>query len=263
MIPYWVFFCALFVVRIFGGSIDYRSIDYISFLISLTSLDTIVNPFYMISYYCSTDWFMGFIVIIYLLAPFIFMIYKKYNYKILILFFLISSVLLTQIPHQLIARIPFVQLLTFTLGIFLADINYRSFDLQKNLIVLLAIFSAFIAMYFIKIFTAYTLWLNAICFAAISFYLFKTLDDKLSSKFSVDVIKKAIYWGANLSFMFFLCHHQIIFYFKWYISNSGNQLIPFQGIGFVGLLAITIFLSWTLNIFANFFIVRIQTGAKF
>ena len=40
MIPYWVYFCALFIIRIFEGNIDYRSINYKFLAISLTSLDT-------------------------------------------------------------------------------------------------------------------------------------------------------------------------------------------------------------------------------
>ncbi len=257
MIPYWVYFWALLIVRIIQGDINYRSIDYGYLAISLTSIDTFVNPFQIISYYCVTDWFMGFIVLMYLLTPFIFQLYKKYNAKIFIVFFIVGSVALSQYHHPLIVRLPIVQLFTFSLGIFLADINYRTCDFRKNSITFWGMLCGFIAIYLFPGVTAYTVWFQTICFAVLCFYMFKFVEERFCVIFTNNVVRKVIFFGANISFMFFLCHHQIILYLNRYSESELYQSFSQPLIIAVSLLVFIILVSWLLNIVAQFCIARV------
>jgi peptidoglycan/LPS O-acetylase OafA/YrhL len=258
MIPYWVYFWALFLVRVIQGSINYRSIDYGYLIISLTSIDTIVNPFRIISYYCVTDWFMGFIVFMYLLAPFVFQLYKRYNATILIVFFLMGSVALSQFHHPLIGRLPIVQLFTFSLGIFLADINYRSHHLWKNSLAFWSVFCSFIAVYLLPGVSAYSLWLQTIFFAVLCFYIFKFVEEKFRNFFTINAVKRVFLFCANISFMFFLCHHQILLHLNRYFASERYYSVFQPVVAIAIMLIFTISVSWVLNIIAQFFIIRLQ-----
>jgi peptidoglycan/LPS O-acetylase OafA/YrhL len=261
MIPYWVYFWGLFIVRIFEGSINYKAINYKFLVISLTSLDTFVNPFQRISVYCVTDWFVGFIVLMYLVAPFVFQLYQKFNGKLLIVFFIISSLILTQYHHPLVERLPIVQLFTFLFGIVIADITYRHFDLLKVSITFWCMFCGFIAISLLPGGTVYSLWLRTICFAVICVYLFKFIEENFIIIFKNSAVKTVISFGAQISFMYFLCHHQIIIYFKRYCMSGKFQCLHQPVVIAVCLLIVTILVSWLLNRVAQFFLARIQFEA--
>jgi peptidoglycan/LPS O-acetylase OafA/YrhL len=258
MIPYWVYFWVLFVIRIFEGSINYKTINYKFLAISLTGLDTFVNPFYRISGYCVTDWFLGFIVLVYLVSPFVFQLYQKYNGKLLVVFFIISSLILTLYHHRLVERLPFVQLFTFLLGIFIADITYRHVDLLKVRITFWSMFCGFIAISLLPGGAVYSLWLRTICFAVFCVYVFKFIEENFIIIFKNSAVKTVISFGAQISFMFFLCHHQIIINFNRYCMSRKFQCLHQPVVIAVFLLIVTILVSWLLHRFAQFFIARIQ-----
>ncbi len=259
MIPYWVYFFVLFIIRIVEGNIDYKSINYQHLAISLTSLDSYVNPFCIISYYCSTDWFMGFIVIMYMMTPFIFYLYKKYDAKLLIVFFLISTLILTQYHSPLVDRLPIVQFFTFLFGVVIADITYRRFSQLKISITFWGLFCSFVALYFIPGGTIYALWLRTACFSAFSVYFLKFAGEMLVS-FDNSIVRKIIGFGAYISFMFFLCHHQILLYFNRYGARGPGWITDRPIVVVLCLFMFTVLIAWLLNSIAQFFVARSTLG---
>lgn len=253
MIPYWVYFWALFGVRILVGSINYKTINYKFLVISLTGLDTFVNPFFRISDYCATDWFLGFIVFMYLCVPLIFRLYQAYNGRLLVVFFIISSLILTYYHHPLVERLPIVQLFTFLLGIVIADITYRHVDLLKSSITFWCAFCGLVALYFLPGGAVYSLWLRTICFAVICFYLLKFIEEKMSSLCVNSPVQAVISLGAKISFMFFLCHHQMIIYFNRYCRGEQFFCFSHPVLSVVSLLIVTVCVSLLLHFVAQSF----------
>ena len=169
--------------------------------------------------------------------------------------------ILTQYHHRLVERLPIVQLFTFLLGIFIVDITHRHFDLLKVRITFWCMFCGFIAVSLLPGGTVYSLWLRTICFAVLCVYVFQFVEEKFILIFKNSAVKTVVSFGAQISFMFFLCHHQIIINFNRYCMGRKFQSFHQPVVIAVCLLVVTILVSWLLNRFAQFFITRIQFEA--
>ena len=250
IVPYWVFYLSFFLFYLYIGKISYKTFSLYQFLISLTGFDTLINPFFVVSKYCLADWFVGFIILIYLLAPFLFFTFNNLKEFSLLIFLSLSAVIINIYNNVLILRVPFVQIFTFLVGVYLSCYLYRVLDKVR-----MFLFLAFFAVVFLIIFIGnysglFFYWARCVSLSVLVIFIVKIVFLKFQP-LKGKKISKSIYFGSNISYMFFLCHHQVLFLTKDYIFKNSIVFFDLTSLLFFVPFLITLAISSILYYFSS------------
>ncbi len=245
-LPYWIYFFFFTIISlVLSRTLSFRSIPYIIF--GATGLDNIYNSFFYYPYHQLSDWFLGFILIFYLLIPLIFIVYNKIRSAKLTLFLtglfsLSMFILLLETPWADKAiRFPLVRVFEFVIGVYLADFFFRKNHIFKPPQILWFVIPIIIIIKLIFNSNPITNWLTLSLFFIPIFYLFYFLDLIVFKKIPL-LMAKLVNKLANLSYVFFLCHHQIIFYYR-ALRPYHLSMMPYNLYGEMLLLLVVIIIT--------------------
>lgn len=254
IVPYWVFYGSFFLFYIFIGKIGYKNFNFYQFLISLTAFDTLINPFYIVSRYCLADWFVGFIILMYLFAPFLFCAFNSLKEFSLLIFLSISAIIITIYNSILILRVPFVQIFTFLVGVYLSCYLHRFFDKVRVFLFFLSFLVIFLVIFFGNYNDLFSFWARCISLSVLVVFFVRLVFLKLSFLNKENALSRTIHFGSSLSYMFFLCHHQVLFLTKDYFFKSEDFVCEFSFLLFIVPFLLTLVVSFFLNCFSNLFL---------
>lgn len=204
---YWISFSiTLMFFYIKNGG--YLSLD--KFLFSLTGFNAYLESFYRTNSYIFVDWFIGLIVILYIIYPFLFYAYKKNKYIFMLLTLIVSSFSLIIFPSNMYMRFVQNRLFEFSLGILFAEIVLL--DNIKIYITLLIMGLSILYVFNLFRFNAGFIIIIQFCMYDIAFLSFFYIATSF-------LIKNHNFFGtiilslSSVSYAFFLIHHTLIIRF--------------------------------------------------
>lgn len=204
---YWTSMSFIFMYNVFQKKIPER-IPIFSYLLSVLALDGFLFSFFKFRALVYVNWFIGFILVLYILFPLVMFLFKKLEgYKVLVTTFVISIITLDVFKGKLggiTYRIPFVRLFEFSLGMLLG-LYYqkaRRYVSFKNFIITLIC-----ASIILRILQLAKPFRGLYILLGISFFLlfFTFPFDNLSER-----VKNIITALAKKSYGIFLVHHFIL-----------------------------------------------------
>lgn len=212
---YWcAYFIAFLLLRAPGG--DVFSLRY---LFTLTGLDGFLSVHGIVTPYLVGEWFVGAVLILYLLFPFIFMCIKKSPKCTAFLLAFLYLLLNKYYPFSFDREIdPILRLPEFCIGIYLTGLFHKR---KKEWLVAVPSLVIFIICILVplKIDTMYI-----ILFQGVSLFLILSSFGRMCQKgnnYLVRVLRWVITAFAGISYGVFLVHHFIM---EWIIPSYTNMV---------------------------------------
>lgn len=216
---FWIIYISFFLWYQYLGYLP-EKIHFSNLLFTLTGIDTYFLSFFQFtSYALIGDWFIGFIILIYVIFPFMGIILKKYP-----IIFGILMVAITFVAGHIASIEPlirFIPIRFMELGIGMLYGRYIhvfkthhyiiAFIISLFYFILEPLFNIDSIFFTVSLLTAFDILIVSICF-----FLSMILEQFTK-------ISKYITFVASLSYIFFLIHHQVIIrtiYNIFYVNKS-------------------------------------------
>ena len=199
LIAYFFFFAWYQLKNYFPNNIKIPN-----FILSLTGLDTYLTSFFSFISYSFFDWFIGFILILYLIFPLLYYIYKKDQRLLLLLATLLLSLTLYFSDGQINLRHFTLRILEFSLGMCYAKFAFDH-NIKKRLYVL-----AFSSMALFSFINTPSPIFIIIRFILLDFILIETSYFIGKILANLPKFSKIITYLASISYLVFLLQHQMI-----------------------------------------------------
>lgn len=186
-------------------------------------------------YYLIGEWFLGVIIILYLLYPLLLALYQR--------FFLVSTIVITALFFILHNDSFITYLFPFWCGF--CYLRYRE-KIRKRRVT----FFLFLAGALIFFFVPFSIPFKIPAMTLVGILLFPCLDMIADPLMKVTPIRKFTLFTSGLSYELFLVHHQVIYNISTYLSSSmGARLtVPYQIFFAVGVFAISFFLAKAVSL---------------
>lgn len=222
---------------------------YICVVLSILGIDGYIQEF-IPTYYLIGEWFLGAIIILYLLYPLHLFCYKKSPLvtTLVIMGLFIMNEFCNIFPMSETRTVPYC-LFYFNLG-FLFEDNKEKLERIKILVLITSFVVAFIWL-FVKL--PFLSSLQAISYTPFIIALF-ILIFSLRKVSLPDFCNKFIALICKLSYLFFLVHHVIISFFTKFMLRYTNNSV----LGLMFIFFLVLFASWSIYICYNFIVMRLR-----
>ena len=199
----WIFVALVFMIigKTFNES------QYWKFILTFLGIDGLFLH-KMVGFYLIGEWYLGYILIMYLVFPFIYSKMKKNPIQIFLILFLLNIIL--HIKYDNFFKIsenhnPLMRVFDFSFGILLTVFINNKPKIKKTLLII-----GFLYLILYK--KMFTLFPYEYHMTFVGFSLFLVLEFFISIMKieKLEIFAKIIRYMAKLSFLAFLIHHQII-----------------------------------------------------
>jgi len=227
-----------------------KTVDFPGLLLSLTGLDTYLISFFDFKFYSLFDWFIGFILILYLIFPLMYSIYKKNQFLLLFTAISLLSFTLYISNNQIDSRFITLRILEFSLGMLYAKTALSKNNGNHFLILMFSL---------LALFTFYTTSTVIFFFIRLIIvdYIFIETAYFICSHFKKNkIINKSITYLASISYLIFLLQHQVI------IRIMGDIFLPNKVFFAPAFISSLLFQSIFIILFIIFFAVMLSKIGK-
>lgn len=225
---FWLSYFIIFLWNYVESSFHFASaVPAVNFIFTILGVDGLVTSMGIPTFYIIGEWFLGVIIILYLIFPLFRKIFIKYPTITLVVTFILRICLLLYNPFPLLVRFnPIVALSNFTLGAWLV-IQYHNYSVENNIkntdIIIphtkLTLFLCFIGIVLgitIGVFGGIFEDVGEIFSSAGLFFLLILISQKINSEF----VWRIVDWYSKISFEMFLFQHVIIVRFIPFVMNN-------------------------------------------
>lgn len=204
---YWLIYSS-FLVYYLNKNYLSQNISVIAIVLAFLGLDGYLSCFFKFhNWYLVGEWFLGFIIILYIIYPLLFKLFTKrriiFIISNIIVFYLSAQYLTPLIPNS-IRLIP-VRLMEFSFGMYFSAIILRTKKINYFLILIIAL-SIFTFLTLLKFASIFALIIRLISIDIITillaFYLFSFVRNNFLSKI--------IIFFSNISYSVFLVHKIVL-----------------------------------------------------
>lgn len=206
---YWVSYIVVVIVFFMIGK-TFTETNYWKFLLTVIGIDGLFLH-KMAGFYLIGEWYLGFILTMYLVFPFLYSRLKKNPIQIFTILFLINIILHMQYNKYFLIKEhhnPLMRVLDFSFGILLT-IYIEKRKKLKNILVLLAVFY----LVFYRVMSEMLPYEYHMTFIGFALFLGLEYLIKISRLEKIKMLPKIVAYLSSLTFLSFLVHHQIILLF--------------------------------------------------
>ena len=260
LIPFYIVYVMYFIIksvtfhtyRFFGG------VNRLNIIWTILGMDEYIKNYGLNTFSLGIgEWFLGCIIICYLLFPLLVNLYRKYKifFLIIINIYIVLLCIFNNNLNPPIHMNILYQIYFFSIGIFIGDFYETIDSLRKRLNIYGIVFTIIflILLYLQILFNRYNIYINVIFLTIFIIYTFMSYFEHGFEKIKkVDYINKAFNFFTNISYEFFLIHHFVIYeisYLVGYKKLRGYEMLLYFIIAFL----ITILLSYIVKYIELFY----------
>ncbi|WP_239324819.1 acyltransferase family protein [Snodgrassella gandavensis] len=245
--PYfWICYIFVAVFLFLSFSTVCLGNDPVRLLITFLALDGYLNSTVPNTYYLIGEWFTGFILLVYILFPFVFWLKNKNIYIATTIIIISSFIAIQNTPYIIehfflwnkdpfwnpISRLPEILLGTMVIDLLLLKNKTANFFVAFVALLYIVIVITFIENHYM----AYNMW--GISMWAMTYVIISCLYENITIP---NAVKKIILFLSEYSFVAFLLHHQLIGYLV-----SKIQFHEFNRFQFFYFYVVIVFLCYVL-----------------